>query len=155
MVRSLYTSAYMGKDIYNIYEIQFSWIFEHVPMVRIIQKFDFFASFLSKGCLPKKNCWEGDIGPYGREGGKKNPLFLAHQKGDIFLWGEGSKTFCHMSHVQFCVSVSSQFVAVFDALHYENFIYHIIKKLTWTFWQFFNGESKINIIVLTVYWFIF
>ena len=33
----------------------------------------------------KKNCWEGDIGPYGREGGKKNPLFLAHQKGDIFL----------------------------------------------------------------------
>ena len=54
----------------------------------------------------------------GGRGVKKSP-FLAHQKGDIFLWGEGSKTFCHMSHVQFCVSVSSQFVAVFDALQYE------------------------------------
>ena len=82
------------------------------------------------GMPSKKKFPEGDIGTYRREGGKKNPLFIAHQKGDIFSWGEGSKTFCHMSHVQFCVSVSSQFVAVFDALHYENFIYHIIKKLT-------------------------
>ena len=62
-------------------------------------------------------------------GVKKYP-FLAHQKGDIFLWGDGSKTCCHMSHVQFCVSVSSQFVAVFDALHHENFLYHMIKEFT-------------------------
>ena len=55
--------------------------------------------------------WEG--------GGKKNPLFLVHQKGDIFLWREGSKSFCHMFHVQFCPSVSTQFVAFLEALHYE------------------------------------
>ena len=29
----------------------------------------------------------------GGRGGKINPLFLAHQKGDIFLWGEGSNFF--------------------------------------------------------------
>ena len=38
----------------------------------------------------KRNCPEGDIGTYRREGGKKNPLFLLHQKGDISLWREGS-----------------------------------------------------------------
>ena len=27
----------------------------------------------------------------GERGVKKNPLFLVHQKGDIFLWREGSK----------------------------------------------------------------
>ena len=41
--------------------------------------------------------------------GVKNSLFLLHQKGDIYLWREGSKPFCHMSHVHFCVSVSTQF----------------------------------------------
>ena len=66
----------------------------------------------------------------GGMGGKKNPLFLVHQKGDIFLWREGSKSFCHMSHVIFGVSVSTQFVAFFEALHNVNFLYHVIKYLT-------------------------
>ena len=57
----------------------------------------------------EKNCPEGDIGTYRREGGKKDPLFLLHQKGDISLWREGSKYFCHMSHNDFCFSVSTQF----------------------------------------------
>ena len=84
-----------------------------------------------RDAFKKKNCWEGDIGPYGREGGKKNPLFLVHQKGDIFLWREGSKSFCHMSHVHFGVSVSTQFVAFLEALHNVNFLNHVIKYLTW------------------------
>ena len=74
----------------------------------------------------KKKCWEGDIGPYGREGGKKNPLFLIHQKGEIFLWGEGLKCFCLLYHVHFCASVSTQFVAI-EALHYEYFLCLVIK----------------------------
>ena len=49
----------------------------------------------------------------GGRGVKKNPLFLTHQKGDIFLWREGSKSFCHMLHIQLCLSVSTQFVAIF------------------------------------------
>ena len=57
----------------------------------------------------KKKCPEGDIGTYRREGGKKNPLFLLHQKGDISLWREGSKYFCPMSHVHSCVSISTPF----------------------------------------------
>jgi len=67
------------------------------------------------------------IGTYRREGVKNYPLFLAHQKGDIFFWREVSKSFCHMSHVHFCVSVSTQFLAFLEALHYEKFIYHVIK----------------------------
>ena len=43
--------------------------------------------------LRLKNCSEGDIGPYRREGGKRYPFFSAYQKGDIFLWREGSKYF--------------------------------------------------------------
>ena len=66
-----------------------------------------------------KNCPEGDVGTYRKEGVKKHPLFSAHQKGDIFFWREGSKSFCHMSHVHFCVSVSTQFLAFLKALHYE------------------------------------
>ena len=62
--------------------------------------------------------------------GVKNPLFLVHQKGDIFLWREGSKSFCHMFHVLFGVSVSTQFVAFFEALHNVNFLYHVMKYLT-------------------------
>ena len=54
---------------------------------------------------------------------KKIPYFSLIKKGTYSYGGRGSKTFCHMSHVQFCVSASSQFVAVFDALHYENFLY--------------------------------
>ena len=73
-----------------------------------------FTSF-AKVCLQKKNCWEGDIGPYRGEGGEKNPPFLVHRNGDIFLWGEGSKSFCLMSHVHFCASVSTQFVAFLEA----------------------------------------
>ena len=45
--------------------------------------------------------------------GGKNPLFLAHQKGDIFSWGGGLT----LSHVHFCVSVSTQFVAFLEAIH--------------------------------------
>ena len=65
-----------------------------------------------------------------------------------------------MSHVQFCVSVSSQFVAVFDALHYENFLYHIIKELTWTYPDldsFLIDKARSTSLYwtkLTVYWFI-
>ena len=56
--------------------------------------------------------------------------------------------------VQFRVSVFSQFVAVFDALHCENFLYHIIKYLTLNYSDlnsFFNGErnlEKCNLSVL-------
>ena len=59
--------------------------------------------------------------------GGKNLHFLVHQKGDIFLWGKGSKSFCLMSHVHFCASVSTQFVAFLEALLYENFLCHVIK----------------------------
>ena len=65
---------------------------------------------LDKGCLPKKKLLRRRHWSIREGGGKKNPLFLAHQKGDIFLWGEGSNFFCPMSHVHFCVSVSTQFV---------------------------------------------
>ena len=75
----------------------------------------------------KRNCPEGDIVTYRREGGEKKPLFLLHQKGDIFIWGEGSKSFCLLSHVHFCASVSIQFVAFLEALHYENFLCLVIK----------------------------
>ena len=54
---------------------------------------------------------------------KKSP-FLLHQKGDITLWREGSKSFCHMSHVHFCVSVSTQFGVFLEALQHENLIFH-------------------------------
>ena len=60
--------------------------------------------------------------------GVKNPLFLAHQKGDIFLWGEGSKTLCHMSHVQFCVSVSSQFLTDFFMEKARLLNYPVLRK---------------------------
>ena len=65
-----------------------------------------------KGCH-KKNAEKETLVHTGGEGGKKNPPFLVHQKGDIFLRREGSKSFCHMSHVQFSVSVSSQFLTDF------------------------------------------
>ena len=34
-----------------------------------------------EGCLQKKNCPEGDIGTYKREGGKKIPFFYYIKKG--------------------------------------------------------------------------
>ena len=74
----------------------------------------------------QNKCWEGDIGPYGREGGKKIPFFGSSKRGHI-LMGEGSKSFCLMSHVHFCASVSTQFVAFLEALHYGNFLYLLIK----------------------------
>ena len=52
-------------------------------------------------------------------------LCLVGQKGDIFLWREGSKSFCHMSHVHFGVSVSAQFVAFLEAVHNVNFLNHV------------------------------
>ena len=36
---------------------------------------------MSKGCLPKKNHPEGDIGTCGREGGKIIPFFAFISKG--------------------------------------------------------------------------
>ena len=51
---------------------------------------------MHKGCLQKKNCWEGDIGPYRREGGKKIPFFSSSKRGHI-LMGGGVKNF--LSHV--------------------------------------------------------
>ena len=72
-----------------------------------------------KRCCPKKIAEkeEGDIGSYRREGGKKNLLFSIHQNGDLFLWREGSKSFCCMSHTHFCVSFSTQFVTFLEGLH--------------------------------------
>ena len=64
----------------------------------------------------------------GGRGVKKFPLL--HQKGDIYLWREGSKSFCHMSHVHVCVSVSIQFEVFLEALQHENFLFHVIKYLT-------------------------
>ena len=58
----------------------------------------------------------------GGRGVKKFPLL--HQK------GEGSKSFCHMSHVHVCVSVSIQFEVFLEALQHENFLFHVIKYLT-------------------------
>ena len=60
----------------------------------------------------------------------------AHQERDMLLWGEGSKSYCHMSLAPFCVSVSTQFVAFLEALHYEKYLYHITLKLTWTYPDF-------------------
>ena len=48
--------------------------------------------------MPSKNCSEGDIGPYRREGGKKSPFISSSKRGHI-LMGEVSKSFCLMSHV--------------------------------------------------------
>ena len=48
----------------------------------------------------------------GGGGQKKSPFFSSSNRGHILI-GEGSKTFCHMSHVQFWVSVSSQFLTDF------------------------------------------
>ena len=69
------------------------------------------------------------LGHTGGRGVKKFPFF-AHQKGDIYLWKEGSKSFCPMSHVHFCVSVSIQFEVFLEALQHENFLFHVIKYLT-------------------------
>ena len=55
----------------------------------------------------KKNCWEGHIGPYMGEGGRKIPFPKPIKKG-TYSYG-GSKSFCHMLHIQFCISVSTQF----------------------------------------------
>ena len=44
-----------------------------------------------------------------QEGEAEKSPFLLHPKGDIYLWREGSKYFCHMSHIHFGFSVSTQF----------------------------------------------
>ena len=56
----------------------------NILLYEVIILFSYNIMMQAKGCLQKKKCWEGDIGPYGREGGKKDPLFLALQKGDLF-----------------------------------------------------------------------
>ena len=90
-------------------------ILDHLLENYICYTFQGTISFIEvRDAFKKKNCPEGDIGTYRREGGKKYPLFLLHQKGDISLWREGSKCFCPMSHVHFCVSVSTQFVALYS-----------------------------------------
>ena len=72
------------------------------------------SNTLIYGMPSKKNCSEGNIGPFRREGGGKNPIFLLHQKGDIVLWskhifefygGRGKKF--HIFHTHFWVSVSN------------------------------------------------
>ena len=81
---------------------RFSWIF-------ILTTWrDSYAE--SKGCLPKKNCWEGDIGPYGRKGAQKNSLFLISinilmgVRGQIF-WSHVPCSFlCFCLHTICCIS---------------------------------------------------
>ena len=76
-----------------------------------------FSRTFTKGCL-KKIAEKGTLVHTGGRGGKISFFSLA--KKDIFLWGEGSKSFCNISHIHFCVSVSTQFVAVLEALHNED-----------------------------------
>ena len=89
----------------------------------------YFIYFWIREAVKKKIAEKETLVHMGGRGVKKSP-FLAHQKGDLFLWREGSKSFCHMSHVLFGVSVSTLFVAFFEALHNVNFLYHVIKYLT-------------------------
>ena len=49
-----------------------------------------------RDAFQKKNCPEGDIGTYRREGGKKFPFFASSKRGHIFMEG-GVKMF--LSHV--------------------------------------------------------
>ena len=65
----------------------------------------------------------------GGRGVKKSPFFGSSKRGHI-LMGGGVNFFCPMSHVHFCVSVSTQFVAFLEALQHENFLFHVIKYLT-------------------------
>ena len=90
----------------------------------------FYLEALIKGCLPKNKIAEKETLVHTGGRGVKNPLFLVQQKGDVSLRREGSKSFCHIFHVHFCVSVSTQLVAFFEDLHYENSLYHVIKYLT-------------------------
>ena len=131
-----------ARSLNNVWSIGKSWT---SPMTHLLQYSSHFIgnlkwfskhifydprnpNFLPKGCLPKKKIAEKEtLVHMGGRGVKKNPLFLVHQKGDIFLWGEGSKSFCLMSHVHFCASVSTQFEAFLEALHYGNFLYLLIK----------------------------
>ena len=66
--------------------------------------FKFLAKSIFRDAL-KKDCWEGDIGPYRGEGGKKSP-FLINIKGDIqtgpkrlsnyYSWGQNFFVTCPM-----------------------------------------------------------
>ena len=89
-------------------------------VVRKVSAYE-FCKENSKGCLPKKKIAEKEtLVHMGGRGVKKSPFFGSSKRGHI-LMGGGVKSFCLMSHVHFCASVSTQFVA-FEALHYEYFL---------------------------------
>ena len=105
-------------------------IFHNLKQTDIVQKFrtrlpikwNFYIREAFKKKLLRRrhwSIWEG--------GGKKIPFFLVHQKGDIFLWREGSKFFCHMSHAHFL------------------FLFHTICSLSWglTLWKFSISCNKV------------
>ena len=60
----------------------------------------------------QKNC--SDIGPFRRE--RERSHFLLHQKGTYLHGGSGQNIFCHMSHIHFCASVSTKFVAMISGI---------------------------------------
>ena len=91
---------------------------------------------MCKWCLQKKNCWEGDNGPYGREGGKKNPLFFSSSKRGHILMGGGVKFF--LSHVP---------------CSFLCFCFHTIYSISWgnTYIMKIDCfESHINILSLVI-----
>ena len=94
----------------------------------------FFINNFKQKCIreafkKKKIAEKETLVHVGGRGIKKSPFFSSPKRGHILMEG-GVKIFCHMSHVHFGVSVSTQFVAFFEALHNVNFLYHLTKYLT-------------------------
>ena len=63
----------------------------------------------------------------GGRGVKKSPFFSLQKKGHILMEGGVA---CPLFTLVFLHSVSTQLVAFFEDLHYENSLYHVIKDLT-------------------------
>ena len=62
----------------------------------------------AQGCLQKKTIAQKvTLEHTGGRGVKKSPFLASSKRGHIFM--EGSKYFCHMSHIHFCFSVSTKF----------------------------------------------
>ena len=81
------------KKFCGCQSILFGWV-----MLMLIKfKFQTYLMMLYvRDAFQKKNCPEGDIGTYRREGGKKIPFFASSKRGHIFMEG-GVKIF--LSHV--------------------------------------------------------
>ena len=89
----------------------------------------YLTSLRVREAVKKKIAEKETLVHMGGRGVKKSPFFSSSKRGHILMEGE-VKSFCPMSHVHFCVSVSTQFVAFLEALNNVNFLYHVIKYLT-------------------------